>query len=141
MFLRVRGSHLSPPDCLLDRNTVYWGRGLDMRFGGCCAVRAAGPDGHAEAGHGGVGSRWLDLTEECRSLARELLAKHAIPHEAPEDALHIAVAAVHGIHYLLTWNCAHIANATRREAIEDVCRDAGYEPPVICSPEELMGEL
>ncbi len=80
------------------------------------------------------------LTEECRSLARRLLAKHAIPKEAAEDALHVAVSTVHGMQYLLTWNCAHIANAERREAIEAVCRDAGYEPPVICTPEELMGE-
>ena len=82
----------------------------------------------------------LELNEECRRLAHELMAKHAIPREAAEDALHVAVAAVHGMHYLLTWNCAHIANVERREAIEDVCRDAGYEPPAICTPEELMGE-
>ncbi len=44
-----------------------------------------------------------------------------------------------GIQYLLTWNCAHIANAQRREAIEEVCRDAGYGPPLICTPEEMMG--
>lgn len=65
---------------------------------------------------------------------------HAVPEEAAEDALHIAVAAVHGLQYLLTWNCAHIAKAQRRGAIEDVCRAAGYEPPIICTPEEMMGE-
>ena len=82
----------------------------------------------------------LELNEACRRLARELLTRHVIPNEAAEDALHVAASTVHGMHYLLTWNCAHIANAERREAIEAVCRDSGYEPPTICTPEELMGE-
>lgn len=51
-----------------------------------------------------------------------------------------SVATVHGVDYLLTWNCKHIANATMRQAIERVCREAGYEPPVICTPEELMAD-
>ena len=56
----------------------------------------------------------------------------------PEDALHIALAAAHGIEYLVTWNFRQIANAAVRLSIEQICRDAGYEPPVICSPEELL---
>jgi len=59
---------------------------------------------------------------------------------AAEDALHIAVAAVHGVDFLLTWNCKHIANATMRSAIERARREAGYEPPVICTPEELTSD-
>lgn len=54
------------------------------------------------------------------------------------DGFHIAVAAVHGMEYLLTWNCTHIANAVMRPRIEAVCRYHGYEPPVICTPQELM---
>lgn len=82
----------------------------------------------------------LELNEACRYMAHELLTGYAIPKEAAEDALHVAVAAVHGLDYLLTWNCAHIANAERRQAIEEACRDRGFEPPAICTPEELMGE-
>ena len=48
--------------------------------------------------------------------------------------------SVHGVNYLLTWNCRHIANAVLRGAIEKTCRDAGYEPPALCTPEELMRE-
>ena len=40
----------------------------------------------------------------------------------------------------LTWNCAHIANAAIRGRIEFECREAGFEPPAICTPEELMGD-
>jgi hypothetical protein len=54
------------------------------------------------------------------------------------DALHIAVATVQGIEYLLTWNCTHIANAAMRPRIEAICRSLGYEPPTICTPQELM---
>ena len=61
-----------------------------------------------------------------------------LPPKAANDALHIAVAAVNGIEYLVTWNCTHIANATLRPQIEVICRRAGYEPPVICTPRELL---
>ena len=82
----------------------------------------------------------LGLSEAVRELARDLLNAHAVPQQYAEDALHIAVSAVHGVEYLLTWNCAHIANARMRDKIEEVCRAMGYEPPKICTPEELMGE-
>jgi predicted nucleic acid-binding protein len=75
----------------------------------------------------------------CPSIAcLSLVAGHAVPESHPEDALHIALAAAHGIEYLVTWNCRHIANAAVRLIVERVCRDAGYEPPVICTPVELL---
>ena len=77
---------------------------------------------------------------ESLSLARALLDGGSLPTKATEDALHIAVAAVHGMDYLLTWNCKHIANATMRSKVEAICREEGYEPPVICTPEELLGD-
>ena len=57
---------------------------------------------------------------------------------AAGDAAHIAVAAANGADYLVTWNFRHIANATMRSRIERACRQAGFEPPVICTPNELM---
>ena len=80
----------------------------------------------------------LDLNEQARELARALLREGAVPSSGEVDAYHIAVAAVHGMEYLLTWNCTHIANAARRPAIEAVCRRHGCEPPIICTPSELM---
>ena len=82
----------------------------------------------------------LAITDEAGKLAAKLVQRGAIPRKAAEDALHIAIAAAHGVDYLLTWNCRHIANATMRQAIEHVCREAGYEPPVICTPEELLND-
>jgi hypothetical protein len=81
----------------------------------------------------------LELTPECRDLAKKLLTQGPIPRKASLDALHIAIAVIHGMEFLVTWNCAHIANAAMRMMIETVCRSLGYEPPVICTPEELMG--
>jgi predicted nucleic acid-binding protein len=80
----------------------------------------------------------LEVTEEAMALAQELLATRAVPEKAAEDALHIAIAVTNGVEYLLTWNCKHLANATIRAKIEEVCRSAGYEPVIICTPEELL---
>ena len=82
----------------------------------------------------------LELSPEARVLADELIRQDAIPDKAVLDAFHIGIAVVNGMDYLLTWNCSHIANASMRHKIESICRLIGYEPPVICTPEELMEE-
>jgi hypothetical protein len=80
----------------------------------------------------------LELTDEARYLAHKLIYLHMVPEKALADALHIAIAATTGMDYLLTWNCKHIANAVTRADIENLCRDMGIIPPVICTPEELL---
>ncbi len=80
----------------------------------------------------------LRTTEEAVSLAERLVSTGPIPREAAADALHIAIAAVNGVDYLLTWNCKHLANAILRGRIEALVEEAGYACPVICTPEELM---
>ncbi|HKQ52789.1 MAG TPA: type II toxin-antitoxin system VapC family toxin [Pyrinomonadaceae bacterium] len=82
----------------------------------------------------------LDVSEAAVELARLLVQKGPIPEKAAVDALHIAVAAVHGMDYLLTWNCRHIANAEMQTSVAAISRESGYEPPVICTPEELLGD-
>jgi hypothetical protein len=82
----------------------------------------------------------LDITPEVTGLASRILASGKIPRKAAADAAHIAIAAVHGMDFLVTWNCVHIANATNARALSLICRDHGYDCPVICTPEELMGE-
>jgi hypothetical protein len=80
----------------------------------------------------------IELSVGVHELAGQLLVKHALPATALIDAIHIAVAAVNQVSYLLTWNCTHIANATVRGKIEEACRSQGLQAPVICTPEELM---
>ncbi len=81
----------------------------------------------------------LDITDEVGDLAARLVTSLSLPMKAGTDAAHIAIAAVHGMHFLLTWNCTHIANAEMSVAIEETCRECGFSSPVICTPEELMG--
>ena len=80
----------------------------------------------------------IGVTAEAEALAETLLDNGAVPRRAAADAVHIAIAAANGVHYLVTWNFRHIANAAMRAKIERECRQAGYEPPVICTPNELL---
>ena len=80
----------------------------------------------------------LEVTTDVESLAAAILEEVPLPPRAATDALHIAVAAVNGVEYLLTWNCRHIANPALRPRIESEYRKIGFEPPVICTPHELL---
>jgi predicted nucleic acid-binding protein len=80
----------------------------------------------------------LGVVENVKKLAADILASGLIPAKAELDASHIAIAAVHGMDILLTWNCTHIHNATIIRRIESICSRAGHACPVICSPLELL---
>jgi predicted nucleic acid-binding protein len=82
----------------------------------------------------------LSVSDEAKTLASQMVAGGPMPKEYPEDALHIAVCALNGIDYLVTWNCTHLANATIRRQVERFLEKAGFACPVICTPEELMEE-
>ncbi len=84
--------------------------------------------------------RILRTTEEAEVLARALLDEGALPGAAGIDALHVAVAAVHGMDMLLTWNLGHLANAETMPTVARVLLSRGYGPPTICTPDQLMGE-
>lgn len=85
-----------------------------------------------------AGMTMLKIEEEAMSLAEELVQAGELPDKAENDALHIAIAAIHRIPYLLTWNCRHMANAVMRPLIESVCASKGFKAPIICTPEEMM---
>ena len=72
------------------------------------------------------------------NLVQSLLRPGVLPKRARVDAVHVAIAAIHGIDYLLTWNLRHLANATLRGRIDEACRAARLVPPIICTPEELV---
>lgn len=80
----------------------------------------------------------LDIDEEAQALAEQILAAKAIPAEYPDDALHMAVAAVNGMDILITWNFAHLNNPIARMRIRQIVEDNGYRCPEVCSPEELL---
>jgi hypothetical protein len=82
----------------------------------------------------------LMITEQALDIAESLVRRGIIPLKAAEDALHIAVATVNGVDYLLTWNCRHIANPEIQRNIAAYLEQIGLFLPFICTPEELLGE-
>ena len=77
------------------------------------------------------------IVDSARQLAAALIAQHGLPENAKVDALHLAICASNGIDYLLTWNCRHLANATRQRALGEICKASGYNAPLICTPQQL----
>ena len=82
----------------------------------------------------------LAITDDANALTQAIMAARILPPQAVRDAAHVAVAAVHAVDYLLTWNCKHLANAQIARRIAVVCEKLGRKMPIICTPEELMGE-
>lgn len=82
----------------------------------------------------------LQINDKAENLAEILIKEGAIPVDSSEDALHIALATVNGIDFILTWNFNHINNAQIKAKIIKIIEKYEYVCPVICSPEELLGE-
>lgn len=82
----------------------------------------------------------LEVTDSAQLLATTIVREGLLPETAYPDALHIATATVHQVDYLLTWNCAHIANAEILPRIAQICERFDLALPYICTPEELLGD-
>ena len=82
----------------------------------------------------------LEITGEAVELAATIVGKGLMPPKAADDAMHLAVTAVHGVNFLLTWNCRHLANAEMMSAIASALTAEGYRVPIVCTPDELMGD-
>ena len=80
----------------------------------------------------------VEPTDESEALGRALTKLRALPSRAVQDAAHIALAVTNGMDYLATWSFRHIANPANALRINQVCRDAGYRPTIICTPAQLM---
>ena len=80
----------------------------------------------------------LDPTDDANALTKDILRSGVLPAEADRDAAHIALATVHEMDILLSWNCRHIANAAIQTRLRHLVEAAGFTLPVICTPEELM---
>ena len=83
----------------------------------------------------------LEILPEADILTQKLLDAGAVPQNFRSDAEHIAIATVHKIEYLASWNHKHIVNANKQGHINQVCQEAGFEPTAICTPAELIGEF
>jgi hypothetical protein len=82
----------------------------------------------------------LDVTLQSESLAKAIVSEGLIPEQFGEDSLHIALAVVNGMDYLVTWNFRHLNNALTKIHITRFIEKQGYVSPVLCSPDELLGD-
>jgi predicted nucleic acid-binding protein len=82
--------------------------------------------------------RMLDIDDAARKLAERMVSCGAVPKANPEDALHLAIAAINGMDVFLTWNFAHLNNPFTRKRVRQVVENEGYRCPEICSPDELL---
>ena len=103
-------------------------------------ILAGDPDAAERRAALAAGIPVLDIVPEAADLAAALIQRVPLPTTAGADAAHIATAAYHRIDFLMTWNSTHIANAELRPRVERVCRESGHPAPVLCTPDELMGE-
>ena len=87
-----------------------------------------------------IGIPLLDLNPEVVALSSAIMKSGLLPERAARDAVHISAASVHGLDLLLTWNCKHIANTTILRDLDQLANKIGYQLPVICTPDELLGD-
>ena len=80
----------------------------------------------------------LEVTPEVNMLTQKLLDAGTVPRNSEPDAQHIAIATVHSVEYLVSWNHKHIVNENKREHIKQICQEAGFQPTTICTPTQLM---
>ena len=83
----------------------------------------------------------LETLPEANILAQNLIEAGVFPQRFRPDAQHIAIAIVHGVNYLVSWNYKHIVSEIKRQHINQVCQGHGFQPITICTPTELMEEL
>lgn len=125
--------------------TVDWWETQRRRFDLHAAEVTVSEAGRRDAGAGGrrlavlADVALLPVTTAAVELSKALGRGGAVPEGAENDALHVAVAAVHGVDYLLTWNWRHLNNAETKPVMRKICREWGYVVPEICTPQQLMG--
>ena len=81
----------------------------------------------------------LTLNAEVAYLAQLLLERKALPAKALADAVHVAIATTHKIKIVASFNFRHLASVFAKAKIEQTLRQLGYEPPLIATPEEILG--
>ncbi len=142
--LTARPSH-NPVDAAAQIASQSWWCGASERFDLFVSTLV---ETEASKGDAAAAERRLSVVREMKmlpidsrmfELAEKLLEATAVPRTSYDDAVHIATAAIHGMDYLITWNCSHIANVETRPLIRKTIESAGFVPPEICTPLEMKG--
>ena len=83
----------------------------------------------------------LPITDEVRGMAEALVREKAMPGPVAGDAVHVAVATVHGVDYVLSWNVRHLANPSKTDHLRKICLRFGMLPPQIVTPDLLWEQI
>ena len=129
--------------CASGNNAGWWDKALkryDTFVSEIVIEEAMASDPEAAKKRLGILKRFshLDLNPTVEKMAQVYVKKLKIAPRALRDAVHLAVASVHSVDYLLTWNCSHIANGEVIRKLMQINMSHGIKTPVICTPEELM---
>jgi len=81
----------------------------------------------------------LSSTREAERLADSLIESAILPPKARIDALHLGIATIHSLEFLLTWNCRHLANGPIYRRVARFLAENGYNAPYVCTPSQLPG--
>jgi len=82
----------------------------------------------------------LEITPPVVEVVEAYLAHKLMPADPTGDALHLALASYHRCDFLVTWNCAHLANANKFDHIRRINGILGVHVPSLVTPLELLGE-
>jgi len=142
-YLTARPSHNALTRSMQERTRYWWEKGRhEFALYTSELVREEAERGNAEASRARMEilrhTQLVPPSAAADFLAPLFLRATRLPDRASNDMRHVALATVHGMKYLLTWNCKHLANAHVLRMVSKICRRSGYQPPVICTPETLM---
>ena len=82
----------------------------------------------------------LPIADPVAEIVDAYIEHHLMPSDPKGDALHLALASYHRCQFLLTWNCAHLANANKQEHIRHINALLGLHVPILTTPLELIEE-
>jgi predicted nucleic acid-binding protein len=85
-----------------------------------------------------AGMTVLEISEEVEDLADEYVSHGAVPVSYPADAIHIAVASLNGMDYLLSWNFRHLVRRKTRDVVDMVNTMRRMRHISIATPAELL---
>ena len=81
----------------------------------------------------------LPITDQIRQIAQIYIGRLVMPQDPHGDALHVAIATVHNVDAILTWNLAHIANPNKVHLIQQINRELGLPTPDLTTPLDYFG--
>lgn len=79
----------------------------------------------------------LPVNNSAIELAQRYVLQGIFPESYFDDALHVAIASVHGIGYVLSWNFKHLVKVKTRRMVALANTLAEYGPVEIVAPPEL----